>query len=143
MENIEILNSGGLKCDNPTCDWQDMTIPVEDYEKWVNQPCPKCGENVLTEQDYDNSQVLLASIALLNSFSQSELEELARSIHSESTIEALKENPFFAQAEGLSELNSEGKVLIRVDTHKEIKVTNIKNVDTLFDNDSETKTIEP
>lgn len=43
------LTGGGLVCDNPKCDWEDMTIKIEDYPKHVNMSCPNCGDNVLTE----------------------------------------------------------------------------------------------
>lgn len=46
--NIIRLTCGGLKCDNPKCDFVDMSIAMENYEAWVNKPCPKCGESLLT-----------------------------------------------------------------------------------------------
>jgi hypothetical protein len=46
MEGIK-----GIKCDN--CDYADMEVPFSDYTNWINKPCPKCGENLLTQQDYD------------------------------------------------------------------------------------------
>ena len=42
----------GLKCDNPKCDYKDMSIHWEDYSKWVGRNCPKCGEILLTPDDY-------------------------------------------------------------------------------------------
>lgn len=42
----------GLKCDNPSCDYKDDAIDSEDYAKWIGCPCPKCGENLLTVEDY-------------------------------------------------------------------------------------------
>lgn len=39
----------GIKCDNPNCDFSDMTVKYEDYDKWLNKPCPKCGHNLLTK----------------------------------------------------------------------------------------------
>ena len=42
----------GLKCDNPNCDWKDDNIQAKEYPQWVGKPCPKCGQNVLTEADY-------------------------------------------------------------------------------------------
>jgi ssDNA-binding Zn-finger/Zn-ribbon topoisomerase 1 len=50
----DVILSTGLKCDNPKCDWNE-TIKVEDHKKWIGKPCPKCGEVVLTQQDYDTS----------------------------------------------------------------------------------------
>jgi len=43
----------GLKCDNPTCDYHDDTILREEYERYINFPCPKCGSILLTQADYD------------------------------------------------------------------------------------------
>ena len=42
----------GLKCDNPNCEYVDPDIPFEEYEKYVNCPCPICGESLLTPQAY-------------------------------------------------------------------------------------------
>ena len=64
-KNIEVYG-GGLKCDNPECDYVNMDIPRNEYEKWVNKPCPKCGENLLTEEDYMKSQFLESLIDMVN-----------------------------------------------------------------------------
>lgn len=40
----------GMKCDNPSCDWMDMSIDFKDYAEYVNKPCPVCGENLFTEK---------------------------------------------------------------------------------------------
>lgn len=42
----------GLKCDNPSCDYSNPDIPFEQYEQFVNCPCPKCGQSLLTPQAY-------------------------------------------------------------------------------------------
>lgn len=44
------LNVSGIKCD--ACPYEDKTVRADTYEKWVNRPCPDCGENLLTEKDY-------------------------------------------------------------------------------------------
>lgn len=41
----------GIKCDS--CDFQDQTVKFENYKEWLNKPCPKCGDNLLTEKDYE------------------------------------------------------------------------------------------
>lgn len=66
MKDALEMNIGGLKCDNPKCDYIDMTINVEDYEKLVNSKCPKCGEILLTEADYRNTKFLLGVVDLAN-----------------------------------------------------------------------------
>ncbi|MCK5612193.1 hypothetical protein KAR91_60535 [Candidatus Pacearchaeota archaeon] len=41
----------GLKCDAKGCSYEDNNVKVEDYESYLNKPCPVCGANLLTEQD--------------------------------------------------------------------------------------------
>ena len=55
----------GLKCDNPKCDYMDYEIPFEDYPNWINVPCPKCGSNLLTQEDYDISVSIIKAAELL------------------------------------------------------------------------------
>ena len=43
----------GIKCDNINCDYADPSVTYAEYPQWVNRPCPKCGENLLTQEDYD------------------------------------------------------------------------------------------
>ena len=66
MKNALEINIGGIKCDNPNCDFMDMSVKVEDYDKWLNRPCPKCGENLLTDDDYRNVRFLLAIEKIAN-----------------------------------------------------------------------------
>lgn len=69
MDQIVNLVGGGLKCDNPQCDYIDMSVKIEDYKDWVNKPCPLCGSNLLTEQDFAS---VLAIITMVNSINESE-----------------------------------------------------------------------
>lgn len=66
MKDAIEMNIKGLKCDNPNCDYIDMTIKVEEYEKYVNSKCPKCGEILLTEADCRNVKFLLGITELAN-----------------------------------------------------------------------------
>lgn len=63
---IEITDQGGLQCDNPKCDYKEDT-PHEEYPNCINKPCPKCGENLLTQEDYDAWVAILGAISLYNS----------------------------------------------------------------------------
>lgn len=56
------LNIYGLKCDNPTCDYQDNSIQLEQYEDYINHPCPECGAPLLTQADYDTTLTIIKSI---------------------------------------------------------------------------------
>jgi predicted nucleic acid-binding Zn-ribbon protein len=53
---VEVKQST-IKCDNPMCDFR-QGIPFEDRIKWIDRPCPKCGENLLTRADFEKSQEL-------------------------------------------------------------------------------------
>lgn len=61
MEPIE-YNVYGIKCDNKECDYSDMDIKFEDYPDWVNKPCPRCGANLLTEEDLRSTKMLVEII---------------------------------------------------------------------------------
>lgn len=51
------LNIMGIKCDH--CDYKEPDVKFVDYEKWLNKPCPKCGENLLTEADLNSLKALI------------------------------------------------------------------------------------
>lgn len=65
-DNIVNFIGGGIKCDNPECDFVDQEVKIEDYKDWLNKPCPKCGSNLLTQADYDNVQMLLNLVDIIN-----------------------------------------------------------------------------
>jgi len=66
LENAVKLNVQGIKCDNKDCDYREANIPVEEYIKWLNKPCPKCGANLLTQADYDNIMFLMSLEVSMN-----------------------------------------------------------------------------
>lgn len=43
MAKAIVTHIQGIKCDNKDCDFKDMSVSYEDYPKWINKPCPKCG----------------------------------------------------------------------------------------------------
>ena len=59
MKDNMNLVGGGLKCDNPSCDFVDMSIAIQDYDNWLNVPCPKCGTNLLTKEDLDAVKTII------------------------------------------------------------------------------------
>ena len=64
--NVVSCVGGGIKCDNPKCDYCDLTVKIEEYKSWINKPCPKCGNNLLTKQDYKNVQTILRLAQMVN-----------------------------------------------------------------------------
>lgn len=66
---IEMNQEYLIQCDNPRCDYKvknETGNPNEDIKGYLNKPCPKCGENLLTEQDYIQSLQLMKVINWLN-----------------------------------------------------------------------------
>lgn len=64
MKDALELNIYGIKCD--VCDFKDETVKVEEYEQWLNKPCPKCGANLLTEADFNNVKMLMEFTKMAN-----------------------------------------------------------------------------
>ena len=56
----------GLKCDASDCNYSDMDIDVENYINYVNSPCPDCGENLLTEADYELVKSIMEITDMIN-----------------------------------------------------------------------------
>ena len=65
MSDNKILdfNINGLRCDAPDCDFIDMDITLDQYPNYLNAPCPKCGANLLTQEDFD---IVQAAVELSN-----------------------------------------------------------------------------
>ena len=47
-----LFNIKGIKCDNPNCNFVDMSVSFESYKHYVNALCPYCGQNLLTSNCY-------------------------------------------------------------------------------------------
>lgn len=126
-QNIEFTEPG-LQCDNPDCDWTDYTITFENYHNWLNKNCPKCGQNVLTEEDYKNAEILRNSINIVNSLTEEELNALTEKMDI-ADVEAIKQLSIFSNTKGLENLKGDGPVEVTISTHKQIKADEIKNVE--------------
>jgi hypothetical protein len=107
-----IVSSGGVKCDNKSCDYIDKTATVERYSEYLNKPCPKCGENLLTEEDYNLAQQLNALATFMNSLTQEQIDELNR-----------------AQGVELDPKLKNKKVSVTFNAHKSISIDKIEPID--------------
>lgn len=66
---IEMSQQYLIQCDNPNCDYvipNPTKNPFEDTKKYIDMPCPVCGENLLTQQDYDDSMKILKQVIWIN-----------------------------------------------------------------------------
>lgn len=66
MDKALTLDIHGIKCDNKDCNYKDMSVKMEDYDKWLNKPCPECGQNLLTQEDYDISNEFVKLTNMIN-----------------------------------------------------------------------------
>ncbi len=65
---IETSRKSLIVCDNTKCDYE---IPCsasleKNMLQFINMPCPKCGENLLTEQDFLQDEKIMRSIRWIN-----------------------------------------------------------------------------
>lgn len=86
-KNVE-MNCSGIKCDH--CDWRDDSVSVDDYGQWVNRTCPKCGEVVLTEKEYNDVMKMKQAVDIINSMSAETIEELGKKLSPDEIIDAYK-----------------------------------------------------
>lgn len=66
MGELIKINISGIKCDMPNCGWHDDTARFEDYDQWLNRPCPACRGNLLTQRDLDLTRKILARVGWFN-----------------------------------------------------------------------------
>ena len=66
MKNALELQILGIKCDNKSCDYKNENVKYEEFDEWLNKPCPKCGENLLTEADLNTMISLIKITNFLN-----------------------------------------------------------------------------
>lgn len=122
-KNIE-FEDGGLVCDKPSCDWQDLTIKFEELESYVNKPCPKCGENILNELDFNNAKKVRSAMEYFNTLSPDEINKLSENINPE-----VLNSDLFKDAKGLEFLFGEGDISMAIKHHNGVaRVTEIKPV---------------
>ena len=59
---IEMTQEHLIVCDNINCNYtvenptKDVNVSIKEY---LNKPCPKCGDNLLTEKDFKESEKLI------------------------------------------------------------------------------------
>lgn len=69
---IEVSQEKEVVCDNPECDFVILNAlgnkinDIKDVSEYVNVACPKCGMNLLTQQDYDQWTALHKYVKFIN-----------------------------------------------------------------------------
>lgn len=66
---IEIKQENLIICDNPECDFvvpNETQDPFADTSEYINVACPKCGRNLLTEEDQKSHDAMLRIVRWMN-----------------------------------------------------------------------------
>lgn len=125
-DNIVQTENCGIKCDSPACDYFDPSVGFHNMDEWLNKACPKCGHNLLTEQDLFNAKAVQLAVQMANNLTPEQIKKLSEDIN----VEELKKDPVFKDAVGLEYLgdSEETPVSFSVETHREIKIVEIKPI---------------
>ena len=75
------FEEGGICCDNDACDYFDDTVLFSQLKDFVNKPCPKCGSNLLTEEDYKAAVTFRKMGEKLNSMPKEVVEALLKTVN--------------------------------------------------------------
>lgn len=60
---ITVPQENIIKCDNPKCGLNILSqFNENNLKKFINVACPKCGENLLTIEDYTNAIITIKTI---------------------------------------------------------------------------------
>lgn len=68
MDNLLTFTYRGIKCDNAKCGFMDYSVTPDQHPEYVNKPCSLCGENLMTEECYENTQRILMRVEKFNRF---------------------------------------------------------------------------
>lgn len=63
---IETAHKPEVTCDSVKCDYTVSYTEKEDLRSFINKPCPKCGENLCTQKDYDDHMKVLRAVNWVN-----------------------------------------------------------------------------
>ncbi len=69
MELIKTYQKNLIECDNINCDYVVINPTgsiYEDASKYIDKPCPICGYNLLTKEDYKQSKSIERFIKIIN-----------------------------------------------------------------------------
>lgn len=117
-DKIQLIESG-LKCDNIECNWENKTIHHKDYFKHIDRECPKCGENILTQQDYNSAMLFHSVVDMVNGMNEVEIETF--------NLEGLDLSSIISTDDKmLLEQNPDKEFKVSVDLHGGIKF-NVEN----------------
>ena len=114
QNHIEFTSEQDIVCDNPACDYVDTEADFDKLEDYLNKPCPKCGENLLTEEDLKNHQLVIATAQFINSLTEDELDNLNFLALGSLTEEQKNE---------IMKFGKDDKLAVEVHTHNGVSMT--------------------
>ena len=67
--NIVEVRFKSISCSSKTCNYKARGVKFRNYHKWVDKPCPRCGDVLLSKSDYNRSIVFSEMSEHLNNVS--------------------------------------------------------------------------
>jgi len=82
MSDIEIKSMGCMKCDAPDCDYESsIEVTSLNYLKTqIGALCPKCGNNLLTQEDYKDTEKTFEYIEIMNKMTPQQIYEFSEAM---------------------------------------------------------------
>jgi hypothetical protein len=128
-KNIELVSQDNdLKCDNPNCDYV-IRVRISDLGQWINKPCPKCSENLLTYEDFKRVESALQTAEFINSLTPEQIEELNKAAKESGLLEEFEKSEIGQEVKKITDEDPTAKVRMFVETHKDVKITSVKKMD--------------
>lgn len=63
---IELEDTGDIECDTDGCEFKFTQVTSDKLKEFIGHPCPDCGENLLTLEDYTHHKNLRNVIRVIN-----------------------------------------------------------------------------
>lgn len=121
MDKIEIIEPNYVKCDADGCNYTEDIPTSNKMTDYINKPCPKCGANLLTYEDYLRYEAAINAVSLINEMSEDELKELSAIVDASGQAEEIKNM--------MKEFTQDDLVKVSVSTHKQIKIESVEKID--------------
>ena len=77
----DLIQFSGIKCDTDGCGYHNPDVKFEQYPEYVNKPCPQCGANLLTQENYDATVIYANMLTTLSN--NPELMKMAKELEEE------------------------------------------------------------
>lgn len=123
------IQLGGIKCDNKDCGYRDDSIVFDQYRDFINKPCPKCGENLLTQEDFDLAEQLHELQGMMEGLPPELLDSILKAANPMTEDERKAATDELLSKYGLGEVGPDTMLKMSMDSHNGLSIESIEVVD--------------